>query len=81
MPKLLYYWRSHKTSVASDINAKPYAIAAAKGAVADHLTRCGFKNFEIKSTRAFDTIFEIKYEIRSEDKISILIPNKDQVKG
>ena len=27
----------------------------------------------------FDTIFEIKYEIRSEDKISILIPNKDHV--
>ena len=43
------------------------------------MTRCGFKNFEIKSTRAFDTIFEIKYEIRSEDKISILIPNKDHV--
>jgi len=79
VPKLMYYWRSHKTSVASDINAKPYAITAAKGAVADHLTRCGFKNFEIKSTRAFDTIFEIKYEIRSEDKISILIPNKDHL--
>ncbi|MDE7324406.1 MAG: glycosyltransferase family 2 protein [Lachnospiraceae bacterium] len=79
VPKLLYYWRSHKASVASDISAKPYAIAAAKGAVADHLTRCGFKNFEIKSTRAFDTIFEIKYEIKSEDKISILIPNKDHI--
>ena len=79
VPKLLYYWRSHKASVASDISAKPYAIAAAKGAVADHLTRSGFKNFEIKSTRAFDTIFEIKYEICSEDKISILIPNKDHV--
>ena len=79
VPKLLYYWRSHKASVASDISAKPYAIAAAKGAVADHLTRSGFKNFEIKSTRAFDTIFEIKYEICSEDKISILIPNKDHI--
>ena len=79
VPKLMYYWRSHKASTASDISAKPYAIAAAKGAVADHLTRCGFKNFEIKSTRAFDTIFEIKYEILSEDKISILIPNKDHV--
>ncbi|MDE6362968.1 MAG: glycosyltransferase family 2 protein [Lachnospiraceae bacterium] len=79
VPKLLYYWRSHKASTASDISAKPYAIAAAKGAVADHLTRCGFKNFEIKSTRAFDTIFEIKYEILSEDRISILIPNKDHL--
>ena len=79
VPKLLYYWRSHKASTASDISAKPYAIAAAKGAVADHLARCGFKNFEIKSTRAFDTIFEIKYEILSEDRISILIPNKDHL--
>lgn len=79
VPKLMYYWRSHKGSVASDISAKPYAIAAAKGAVADHLTRCGFKNFEIKSTRAFETIFEIKYEILKEDKISILIPNKDHL--
>ncbi len=33
VPKLLYYWRSHKASTASDISAKPYAIAAAKGAV------------------------------------------------
>ena len=31
VPKLLYYWRSHKASTASDISAKPYAIAAAKG--------------------------------------------------
>lgn len=79
VPKLLYYWRSHKGSTASDISAKPYAIAAAKGAVADHLTKSGFKNFELRSTRAFDTIFEIKYEILSEDMISILIPNKDHV--
>lgn len=79
VPKLLYYWRSHKASVASDISAKPYAIAAAKGAVAAHLQSCGFQNFEIKSTRAFDTIFEIKYEIAREDKISILIPNKDHI--
>ncbi len=77
VPKLMYYWRSHKGSVASDINAKSYAIEAARGAVADHLTSCGFRNFEIISTRAFETIFRIKYEIIGNPKISILIPNKD----
>ncbi len=41
VPKLLYYWRSHAGSVASDINAKSYAIEAAKGAVAAHLTAQG----------------------------------------
>lgn len=32
VPKLLYYWRCHATSVASNIEAKPYAIEAARGA-------------------------------------------------
>lgn len=39
IPKLLYYWRSHEGSVASDIEAKPYAVEAAKRAVADHLEK------------------------------------------
>lgn len=77
IPKLLYYWRSHKGSVASDINAKSYAIRAAKEAVADYLRGQGYDYFEISSTRAFETIFRIKYPILAEDKISILIPNKD----
>ena len=79
VPKLLYYWRSHAGSVASDINAKSYAIDAAKGAVADHLRRQGWENFEITSTKAFETIFRIKYEIIGNPKISIIIPNKDHL--
>lgn len=79
VPKLLYYWRSHKGSVASDISAKTYAIEAARGAVADHLTRFGFKNFKIESTRAFETIFRIKYEVTETPLVSILIPNKDHL--
>ena len=77
VPTLLYYWRSHAGSVASDISAKSYAIEAARGAVADHLSAHGFKNFEITSTRAFETIFRISYEIIGNPKISIVIPNKD----
>ena len=79
VPKLLYYWRSHAGSVASGIDAKPYAVEAAKGAVADHLRRHGFKHFQISSTRAFDTIFKIRYEIIGTPKISIVIANKDHV--
>ena len=75
VPKLLYYWRSHAGSVASDISAKPYAIEAAKGAVADHLRRHGYEHFKITSTRAFETIFKITYEVMGNPKISIVIPN------
>ena len=77
VPKILYYWRSHAGSVASDINAKSYAIDAAKGAVAAHLTACGFSGFKIESSRAFETIFRIRYALTGHPLVSILIPNKD----
>lgn len=77
VPKLLYYWRSHPGSVASDISAKTYAIEAARGAVADHLRSQGFEDFEIISSRAFETIFRIKYALTGTPKISIIIANKD----
>ena len=79
VPKLLYYWRSHPGSVASDINAKPYAIQSAKDAVADHLKRHGYEHFQITSTRAFETIFKIRYQIIGDPKISIVIANKDHL--
>lgn len=79
VPKLLYYWRSHPGSVASGINAKYYAVEAAKGAVADHLKKHGFEHFQITSTRAFETIFKIRYQIMGSPKISIVIANKDHV--
>ncbi len=79
VPKILYYWRSHAGSVASDINAKSYAIDAAKGAVAAHLKQCGFEDFKIESSRAFETIFRIRYKLLARPLISIIIPNKDHV--
>ncbi len=79
VPKMLYYWRSHKNSVASGIEAKTYAVDAAKGAIADHLRRHGYENFEIESTRAFATIFRIRYALTERPKVSIIIPNKDHL--
>lgn len=77
VPRLMYYWRSHAGSVASGIQAKPYAVEAAKGAVAEHLKKHGYDHFRIQSTRAFETIFKISYEIKGNPKISIVIANKD----
>ena len=77
VPRLMYYWRSHAGSVASGIDAKPYAIEAAKGAVGEHLRKHGYDHFQIISTRAFETIFRIRYQIIGNPKISIVIANKD----
>ena len=79
VPQMLYYWRSHAGSVAGNISAKPYAIESARNAVADHLRKHGYAHFNITSTRAFETIFKISYEIIGEPKVSIVIPNKDHV--
>jgi len=79
VPMILYYWRSHAGSVASDINAKSYAIDAAKGAVSAHLDACGFNDYKIESSRAFETIFRIRYHLTAKPLVSILIPNKDHV--
>ncbi|MCD7841724.1 MAG: glycosyltransferase family 2 protein, partial [Lachnospiraceae bacterium] len=83
--KILYFWRSHPASVASDISAKPYAADAARWAVEDHLKRCRI-DAEVTPTDAFPAIFRIRYALEGENppskepvKISILIPNKDHV--
>ena len=80
VPRLLYYWRSHEGSVASGVEAQPYVVEAARGAVADHLKRHGFTHFQITSTRAFETIFKIRYPIAGDPMISVVIANKDHRK-
>ncbi len=74
VPRILYYWRAHAGSVASDINAKFYAVDAAKRAVDDHLNQFGIYNTIITSTRAFETIFRLQYEITTEGKVSYILP-------
>lgn len=79
IPKVLYYWRKHDGSVASGIEAKPYAVEAAKRAVAEALERNGFSGFAIESTRAFATIFRIRYRIIGSPKITIVIQSGTDV--
>ena len=73
--KILYYWRAHKNSVAQDVGAKPYTVAAAKKALAAHLERCGLKGEVLDSS--VPTTYHIKYEIDENPLISVIIPNKD----
>ncbi len=77
IPKLLYFWRSHKLSVASGASAKPYVVNSAEKALAAHLERVGLKG-EIKESYA-PTTYRIKYEINGNPLVSIIIPNKDHI--
>lgn len=77
IPKLLYFWRSHKLSVASAASAKPYVVDAAERALAAHLDRIGLSG-TVKQSYA-PTTYKIDYEITGEPLISIIIPNKDHI--
>ncbi len=75
--KALYFWRAHENSVAQDINAKSYALDAAKAALSEHLDRVGLVGRVIDGK--LPTIYKIEYKIEEDPLISILIPNKDHV--
>lgn len=75
IPGIYYYWRAHAGSVASNINAKTYAIDAAKRAVADHLKSQNIYNTSITSSRAFETIFRLKYDVVGNPMVSVVIIN------
>ncbi len=73
VPGIYYYWRAHAGSVAANINAKTYAIDAAKRAVSDHLSKCGIHETSISSSRAFETIFRLKYAVCGEPLVSVIV--------
>ena len=73
VPGIYYYWRAHAGSVAQNINAKSYAIDAAKRAVSDHLKTHGIYNTSISSSRAFETIFRLRYELTDTPLVSVLV--------
>ena len=77
IPKILYFWRSHANSVASDISAKPYTLVAAKKALSEHLERVGLIG-DVMDSRVPST-YRIRYRINGDPLVSIIIPNMDHV--
>ncbi len=77
VPEILYFWRAHKNSVASDISAKMYTIDAAKQALVEHYKRCGLE-CEVENTKILSW-YRTKYKIMGSPLVSIIIPNKDSV--
>ena len=75
LPQVLYYWRVHAGSTSGGTDAKPYVAAAAKKALADHLSRTGRTG--TVEDGLFPSTYRVKWDIVGDPKVSILIPNKD----
>jgi len=75
LPKILYHWRVNENSTAGGVGVKEYAMAAAKKALEDHLTRLGLTG-DVKDG-LFPSSYKIDYEVKDNPKVSIIILNKD----
>lgn len=78
IPEILYYWRAHPGSVAESADVKPYAIEAGIRAVQRRLDRLGIEG-EVSSTAPGLSIYRVRYKLRGEPLISILIPNYEHL--
>ena len=79
IPKILYHWRINPNSTAMLSDSKPYAYEAGIRVIEDHLKRQGLK---AKVTHGGDIkgVYEIQYEVEGNPSVSIIIPNKDNIK-
>lgn len=76
--KILYHWRVHKSSTASVADSKPYAYEAGIKVIQEHLKRTN-KRADVEYGHEVPGIYKIKYKVKGNPKVSILIPNKDNV--
>ena len=77
IPKILYHWRVHENSTSQDIGAKQYAIDAGKKAIEAHIERKNMPG-EVTSLDG-KSIYRVRFAVDDEEKVSIIIPNKDHV--
>ncbi|WP_086313941.1 glycosyl transferase, group 2 family protein [Enterococcus sp. 7F3_DIV0205] len=78
IPKVLYHWRMLPTSTAVDQSSKGYAFEAGLRAVQDALVRREIKGHATHG-RA-NGLYDVYYDIESEELVSIIIPTKNGYK-
>jgi GT2 family glycosyltransferase/SAM-dependent methyltransferase len=78
IPKILYHWRMIKGSAAGVSNAKPYAFISARKALQDALVRRNIEGEVLDGM--FPSSYRVRYKIKNDPKVSIIIPTKDKVK-
>ena len=77
IPKILYHWRVHQDSTAENPASKLYAFEAGARAIKAHLDRMNIMG-QVSNTSNLG-FYRVKYKLQSEDKVSVIIPNKDNI--
>lgn len=75
VPHVLYHWRMHALSTASNKGSKTYAFENGKRAVAEHLARVGVDG-SVFDGPTLGT-YHVVYHLRTQPLVSVIVPNKD----
>lgn len=77
IPKVLYHWRCWSNSAASGLHAKPYALAAQKRAIQEHMHRQG-----VPAEVSFESsgFFRVTWPLNGKTRVSIIIPTTGSVR-
>lgn len=78
IPKILYHWRTHPASTADNPASKAYAYEAGRRAIMAHLERYGTRGI-VTQTKDHG-FYRVRYPLCEKSLITIIIPNKDNVK-
>lgn len=76
IPKVLYHWRCHQDSTASNPESKMYAFEAGARAIMAHYERVGIKAEKVEKGVDYG-IYHTRFVIDGEPLVSVVIPNKD----
>lgn len=78
IPRILYHWRSHPASTATNPESKMYCYDAGRLAIEDHLKRCN----EPADVFLSDYLgyYDVHYQIPESPLVSIIIPTMDHVR-
>lgn len=78
--KILYHWRVAETSTAKDIEIKSYAIDAGKNALNKYFKENYEGKIEAIGCPEVPGVYKLEYKFDVLPKVSIVIPNKDNIK-
>lgn len=76
IPRVLYHWRKIPGSTAAEFDSKSYAQAAGKMAIENSLARQGID--AIVSNGPYGGTYRVRYALKSQPLVSIIIPFKDK---
>lgn len=79
IPKVLYHWRCHQDSTASNPESKLYAFEAGSRAIMAHYERCGIPAEKVEKGVDYG-IYHTTFRIQGDPLVSVVIPNKDHHK-